>query len=263
MTGVEGLWPHNLSPNRLAVLERKLVLWLQEQPLPADIHEMALHYNSHEDLQLLTQKAATHGCHFSVLQTTVQLVISAPTDNFLELAELAGLNPFKDFAEGRLLGVNFRGLNLSGAKLAKAYLRGADLTDIDLTFADLSNANLGGADLSGALLSDANLTGADLHRVSLALANLSWANLTHANLEEANLSNCNLSDADLRGACLKNADLYRAGLALTNLAGVDFTGANVKEARLWHDAGIPQVVKEDLIKRGAIFDEKIENIKRD
>ena len=263
MTGVEGLWPHNLSPNRLAVLERKLVLWLQEQPLPAEIHEMTLHYNNHEDLQLLTQKAAAYGCHFSVLQTTVQAVISAPNDNFLELAELAGLNPFEDFAQGRLLGVNLRGLNLSGAKLTKSYLRGADLTDIDLTSADLSNANLAGADLSGALLSDADLSGADLHRVSLALANLSGANLTQANLEDANLSNCNLSDANLTGACLKNADLHQAGLALTNLVGVDFTGANVKEARLWHDAGISNNVKEDLTQRGTIFDENIEKIHRD
>lgn len=263
MTGVEGLWPHNLSPNRLAVLERKLILWLQKQPLPADIHEMALHYKSHEDLQLLTQKAASQGCHFSDLQTTVQAIISAKTDDFLELAEIAGLNPLEDFAEARLLGANLRGLDLSGAKLTNAYLRGADLSDIDLTNADLKNVNLGGADLSGALLSDADLTGADLHRVSLALANLSGSNLTNANLEDANLSNCNLSDANLSGACLKNADLYRAGLALTNLAGVDFTGANVKEARLWHDAGISETVKADLIKRGAIFDEKIEKIKRD
>ncbi|MBE9143796.1 pentapeptide repeat-containing protein [Planktothrix mougeotii] len=263
MTGVEGLWPHNLSPNRLAVLERKLVLWLQEQPLPADIHEMALHYNTHEDLQLLTQKAATQGCHFADLQTTVQGVISAKTDNFLDLAEIAGLNPLEDFADAKLLGANLRGLTLSGAKLTNAYLRGADLSDIDLTCSDLRNANLGGADLSGALLSDADLTGADLHRVSLALANLSGSNLTNVNLEEANLSNCNLSDANLTGACLKNADLYQAGLALTNLVNVDFTGANVKEARLWHDSGISDEVKADLIHRGAIFDEKIENIKRD
>jgi len=263
MTGVEGLWPHNLSPNRLAVLERKLVLWLQKQPLPADIHEMALHYDSHEDLQLLTQKAAAQGCHFSDLQTTVQAIISAKTDNFLELAEIAGLNSLEDFAQAKLLGANFSGLDLSGAKLTNAYLRGADLSDINLTNADLRNVNLGGADLSGALLSDTDLSGADLHRVSLALANLSGANLTHANLEEANLSNCNLSDANLTGACLKNADLHQAGLALTNLVDVDFTGANVKEARLWHDSGISDEVKADLIKRGAIFDENIEKIKRD
>jgi uncharacterized protein YjbI with pentapeptide repeats len=263
MTGVEGLWPHNLSPNRLAVLERKLVLWLQKQPLPADIHEMALHYDSHEDLQLLTQKAASQGCHFSELQTTVQAIISAKNDNFLELAEIAGLNPLEDFAQAKLLGANFSGLDLSGAKLPNAYLRGADLSDINLTNADLRNVNLGGADLSGALLSDTDLSGADLHRVSLVLANLSGANLSNVNLEEANLSNCNLSDANLTDACLKNANLHQAGLALTNLAGVDFTGANVKEARLWHDAGISETVKADLIKRGAIFDEKIEKIKRD
>ncbi|VXD24487.1 pentapeptide repeat-containing protein [Planktothrix paucivesiculata] len=255
MTGVEGLWPHNLSPNRLAVLERKLVLWLQKQPLPADIHEIALHYKTHEDLQLLTQKAAAQGCHFSDLQTTVQAIISAKTDDFLELAEIAGLNPLEDFAQAKLLGAKLSGLDLSGAKLSNAYLRGADLSDINLTNADLRNVNLGGADLSGALLSDTDLSGADLHRVSLALANLSGANLSNVNLEDANLSNCNLSDANLTGACLKNADLRQAGLALTNLAGVDFTGANVKEARLWHDAGLSEELKENLIHRGAIFDE--------
>ena len=254
MTGVEGLWPHNISPNRLAVLERKLILWLQQQPLPAEIHELALHYKTHDDLQVLTQKAAAHGCSFSALQTTVQGIVSATTENFLALAEMAGLNPLEDFSGARLLGIDLRGLDFSGAKFQGAYLRGSDLSDIDLSAADLSQVNLGGADLSGALLSDANLSQADLHRVSLVLANLSGANLIGVNLTEANLSNCNLSDANLTNACLKDADLYQAGLALTNLTGVDFTRTQVKEARLWHDAGLSEDLKADLIQRGAIFD---------
>lgn len=254
MTGFEALWPQNISPNRLAILERKLLLWLRSQDLKIETPSVGGPYQSAEELQALTQKAAAEGCNFSELQGTVRAVVDANTDNFLELAELAGLNPASDFAGARLLGTHLSNSDFSGADLRKAYLRGVDLSDADLSGADLREANLSGADLSGALLSDANLGGANLHRASLALANLSGADLSRVNLSEANLSNCNLSDANLSGASLKNADLHQAGLALTNLAGADLTGAVVKQARLWHDAGLSEEVKQDLIRRGAIFE---------
>ena len=255
MIGIEGLWPHNISPNRLAVLERKLAVWLRSQDLSESLLSTTQPYKSGEELQHLVQQAATLGCDFAQFQTIVNAIIEAKTENFLVLAEMAGLNPLADFVGARMLGVNLSNLDLSGANLQNAYLRGADSSDVDLSNANLVAVNLGGADLSGALLSDANLSHADLHRVSLALANLSGANLTQVNLTEANLSNCNLSQANLSGAILKNSDLQQAGLALTNLSEADFTGANVQQARLWHDAGLSEETKQDLIQRGASFED--------
>jgi uncharacterized protein YjbI with pentapeptide repeats len=260
---IEGLWPHNVSPNRLAVLERKLAVWLrsrsvstgESQPLSEALKTAMEPYKTGEELQHLMQQAATEGCNFSSFQLIVNKIVEAKTDNFLTLAGIVELNPLTDFVGARLLGVNFSGLDLSGANLQNAYLRGAELSDVDLSNSNLEAVNFSGADLSGALLSDANLSKANLHRVSLALANLSGANLTQVNLTEANLSNCNLSDADLSGAILKNADLNQAGLALTNLSGADLTGANVQQARLWHDAGLSESTKQDLIHRGAIFED--------
>jgi uncharacterized protein YjbI with pentapeptide repeats len=94
------------------------------------------------------------------------------------------------------------------------------LVDDDLSAANLSGANLSGADFFGINLSGANLTG----------ANLSGANLTGANLSGANLTGDNLSGANL-------------------------TGANVREARFEFAYGIPELLKQELIARGAIFDD--------
>ena len=255
MTGVEGLWPQNISPNKLAILERKFALWLRSQELQSEQPDMLPQHQTLEELQALTKKAVAQGWNFAQLQGIIQTVVDAKTENFIELATLAELKISEDFAGARLLGTHLSNLDLSGANLQNTYLRGVDLSDADLSSADLRFANLSGADLSGALLSDANLSGADLHRASLALASLSGADLCGANLTEANLNNCNLSDANLHNAILKNADLHQAGLALTNLKGADFTGAIVKQARLWHDSGLSEEVKQDLIKRGAIFEE--------
>ncbi|MGB3533070.1 MAG: pentapeptide repeat-containing protein [Microcoleaceae cyanobacterium] len=252
---LEGLWPHNISPNRLAVLERKLAVWLSLQNLSEPLKAAMTPYKTGEELQHIMQQAATEGCNFSPFQQIVNQIVAAENDNFVTLTEIAQLDLLTDFVGARLLGVNLSSLDLSHGNFQNAYLRGAELSDIDFSNANLVAVNLSGADLSGALLSDANLSHANLHRVSLALANLSGANLTQVNLTEANLSNCNLSNADLSGAILKNADLQQAGLALTNLTGADFTGAKVQQARLWHDAGLSKEIKQDLIQRGAIFED--------
>ncbi|WP_246844232.1 pentapeptide repeat-containing protein [Hydrocoleum sp. CS-953] len=255
MTGIEGLWPHNISPNRLAVLEIKLVLWLRSQNFSSELAAQSLQYKSPEELQGLMLSATAAGCDFSEFRIISKNVIEANTENLLELANIADLNPVQDFAGAKLLGVNLCGVDLSGANLYGAYLRGADLSDADLSEANLSKVNLGGADLSGALLSNANLTDANLHLVSLALANLSGANLSNANLSNANLSNANLSDANLSNANLSDADLSNAGLALTNLKGANFHNTKVDNARLWHDAGLSEEMKGDLISRGAVFED--------
>ncbi|WP_293089105.1 pentapeptide repeat-containing protein [Okeania sp. SIO3B5] len=255
MTAIEGLWPHNISPNRLAVLERKLVLWLRSQKFNSNLTSESLQYKSSEELQTLILSATTAGCDFSGFRIIIKSVVEADTENLLELANIAGINPALDFAGAKLLGVNLCGVDLSGANLYGAYLRGADLSDADLSEANLGKVNLGGADLSGALLSNADLSEANLHRVSLALSNLSGANLSGANLSEANLSNANLSDANLSNTNLTNADLSQAGLALTNLKGANFQNTKVENARLWHDSGLSDEMKQDLISRGAFFED--------
>jgi uncharacterized protein YjbI with pentapeptide repeats len=102
-----------------------------------------------------------------------QQVVEADTRNFLELAQMAGLDIKKDLA----------GANLSGFDLRNADLRGADLKD-----ADLSNTDLRGADLR--------------------VADLRGANLSDADLRDANRMGACLRDADLRGAKL-NPSIFK------------------------------------------------------
>lgn len=71
------------------------------------------------------------------LLENIQRLAEADTDNFAELAKMAGLNHKTDFD-------------------------GADLSELDLKGIDFSNANLKGTDLSYVNLENANLTGANL-----------------------------------------------------------------------------------------------------
>jgi uncharacterized protein YjbI with pentapeptide repeats len=262
LTRAEGLWVHTISPNQLAVLERKLILCLVESRLQPYLSRVVWQYDPEQGLQPQTgdRKITPNMPQTSEipqLANVIQQVLSAGTDNFLELAKIAALNPLVDFAGAKLLGVNLSGLDLSGANLHHAYLRGADLSDTDFSSADLQNANLGGADLSGAYLSDANLTKAVLHRVSLALANLSGANLTGANLSEANLSNTNFSDTNLTNANLCGCDLHQASLTFANLSGTTWQNSRVAEARFSKNLGLSEECKLDLKQRGAIFGEEV------
>jgi len=252
MTGIEGLWPHNLSPNRLIVLERKLVLWLQAHNYPTNPGKDA---HDWDDVQNLLQTAAAHNCDFTELREIIKRVVSSSKEDLISLAQLAELDITQDFAGAKMLGVDLSNCDLTQVNLQGAYLRGAELSDTDLSEANLQAANLQGADLSGALLSNANLQDADLHRASLALANLSGANLSDANLSNANLSNANLSNANLSNANFTDADLSHAGLVLSNLANINWTNTKVEMARLWHDAGLSEENKQVLIRGGAIFEE--------
>ena len=106
----------------------------------------------------------------SELQEMVDRVISAETDNFVELAKIANLNPAQDFAGSSLRGTTLSAVDFSSANLDRVNFRGANLSDADFSDANLQNAKFGGADLSGAFLGNADLSGADLHKASLALA---------------------------------------------------------------------------------------------
>lgn len=263
LTSVEGLWSHTISPNQLAVLERKLVLFLLESKLQPYLSRVVWHSEQHsggqkseplntDDPALEIDTGETE--ESPELTEVIQRVITAKTDNFLELTKIADLNPLVDFAGAKLLGVNLNGADLSGANLRGVYLRGAGLSDTDLSGADLQEASLGGADLSGAYLSDANLSHANFHRASLALANLSSANLSSANLSEANFSSANLSNANLTNANLTQADLHRASLMLANLSDSTWLNSRVEEARFSKNSGLSEEWKLDLKQRGAIFE---------
>lgn len=251
----EGLWLHDISPNKQGVLHRMLTRSLVELKYQPYLKRAELKYASESESAIATEEMPeTADGSLSAIAEAIAPIVSAPTHSLIELAKLANLNLAEDFAGAKLWGIELRGADLSGANLAEAKLRGADLTDADLTEANLTGVHLAGADLSGALLSDANLTDADLHRCSLALANLSGAILTNANLQEANLSNANLSDADLREANLAGADLRQAGFVLTKLEGANLTGANVERARFKLDSGLSEEMERDLKARGAIFE---------
>jgi uncharacterized protein YjbI with pentapeptide repeats len=225
VTDTEDLWSHNISPNKHAVLERKLSLFLWENQLTPYLSWVQLASGELESWQSLGEntRQSISTSKLSQLQALIQQIYAAKTNDLLELTKLAGLNPLTDLAGGNLLGADLNGIDLSGANLTRANLRGANLTDADLSEANLSHAKLSGADLSGAYLDNADLSYADLHRASLVLANLSDVNLSNANLEEANLSN-------------------------TNLSGIKITAA-----KLGNNPGISEQVKLSLEQQGAIL----------
>jgi uncharacterized protein YjbI with pentapeptide repeats len=266
LTSAEGLWLHQIRPNQLAVIERKLVLFLLESKLQPYLSRVVWQYSEDNGLQKLSplqtdeqeqEFDTTKTTELAELEELIQRLATTKTDNFFELAKIANLEPITDFVGAKLLGVNLNGTDLSGANLHRAYLRGADLSDADLSDADLVGANLGGADLSGAYLSNADLSGADLHRASLALANLSSTNLSGANLSEANLSSANFSDANLNEANFTHADLHRASLMLAKLNGTVWQNTKVEEARFGKNLGLSEPDKLELQQRGAMFEEDI------
>jgi GAF domain-containing protein len=79
----------------------------------------------------------------------IKQVEDAETDDFFELANLAGLDPKKDFAGADFSYVNLAGCNLSDADLTHANLSNSDLRNADLRYANLSGANLSNANLQG------------------------------------------------------------------------------------------------------------------
>ena len=160
--------------------------------------------------------------------------------------------------------LNLRYLNLKGANLSEANLRGANfrganlsdanLKDADLRYADLGYANLSDANLRGANLSDANFRGANLSD-----ANLRGADFSDANLRDANLRYTNLRGTNFRGANFSDANLRGADFSDANLMGANLISTNVENTRFGYDKSISELMKRDLIKRGAIFEDSPED----
>jgi uncharacterized protein YjbI with pentapeptide repeats len=130
--------------------------------------------------------------------------------------------------------------DLSNTFLRKANLRKANLRDVNLSNAELSYAKLRNANLRCANLRNANMCYAKLSNADLSYADLNYTNLSDSELTYTDLSYSNLSDANLRGANLSNANL---------------NGANVSNTRFGYKSGFSESVMQDLIERGAIFDE--------
>jgi len=201
----QGLWPPDFSPNQLAIADRLIAHWLVHdwfppalswgqwaigavppwQTLDADYAE--------PDPEVRQQKEISLGDRLKELA-------QAPNLDLIALAQLVGLDPQRDLAGGKFVGVNLNGIDLSNAALTDSNFRGAILTDADLSGANLAGSNFRGADLSGAYLEGANLIQTDFRKSSLALANLIGADLTQANLQETALTNANFSAANLSQA---------------------------------------------------------------
>ena len=206
LTDIEGLWQHDITPNKHAILERKLAQFLQQtqfNPYACQI-VFADHNSDWESFPTKIETNEEEENSILELKNLIQQIYQTSTDNLLELANIASLNPFIDLAGGNLTATNLSSLNLNGANLQAVNLRGADLTDTDLSEANLQYAKLSGADLSGAYLEGANLSYANLQSASLALANLIGVNLIGANLTRTNLQNTTLAQAQVKDAIFKD-----------------------------------------------------------
>lgn len=221
ITDAEGLWRHDITPNKHGIIERRLALSLYDALLSPHLCRVQL-CNACTD-PLPTVKSDVPALDEEDLKVIIQAIIDAPTSNLLDLSQRARLVVETDLSRISLRGASLNGLDLSNVDLSYANLRGADLTDAELSEANISRAKLGGADLSGADLGCADLSYCDLHRASLALANLSGANLSHANLQDTNLSQTNLN------------------------------GVRVHQAQFSENAGLPQELRASLKERGAVF----------
>ena len=188
----------------------------------------------------------------------------------LQQVDLSGANLWGAFlSDANLSEAYLSGANLWGAFLKEADLSGATLTQTDLSGAFLKEADLWGAflreaDLSGADLSGATLSGANLRGATLSGATLSGAFLREADLSETILSGANLSEAFLRGAILSGANLRGVNLSGADLrgailSGADLSGADVENAIFIDAAGITSEQEQDLIQRGAIFEDNSNN----
>jgi uncharacterized protein YjbI with pentapeptide repeats len=223
LTNIEGLWRHDISPNKHGILDRKLALFILKNYLKHYVSQ-TIFASPNSNLESLIEdqvkeekiKNATEQ-----LKTVLTTVYQHSSNNFLELANYVGLNCLSDFAGANLVGAELGGIDLNSANLEYCNLRGGDLTDADLSEANLRYANLSGADLSGAYLEGAILHHSNLHSASLALANLIGADLTFANLQQTNLTNSTISNTKVKGAIFGN----NAGLSLENQQFLQENGA--------------------------------------
>ncbi|MDJ0842834.1 pentapeptide repeat-containing protein [Crocosphaera sp.] len=227
ITDVTGLWRHDIHPNKHSILERKLAQFLWKERLSPEISLIKIVSNlSGKTQRIDSPTTKIQPEHLAQLHQLIDSLYDVKTNNLLELAKLAELDPQIELTGGNFLATELSSIELSGANLTHSNFRGANLTDADLSEAILSYTRFSGADLSGAYLGNANLQQADFYRSSLALANLIGADLRGANLQDVNLSQTNLS------------------------------GALVTGTQFGNNEGMTPEIKANLLARGAVFPEK-------
>ncbi|NJO74265.1 MAG: pentapeptide repeat-containing protein [Leptolyngbyaceae cyanobacterium RM1_406_9] len=166
---------------------------------------------------------------------------------------LFGIDTRNDLATRKLQDKNLEGVDLSSAVLRGADLRRCNLQRAILTCASLSFTKLSGADLRYADLRGANLSLANLGESDLSFADLSSSILSCVDLNNAQLRETNMRGADLQGANLQGANLQGADLQGANLRNAALEEANVELAKFGQNLGVPEKLKIELIKNGAIF----------
>lgn len=227
LTNIEGLWKHDITPNKHGILERKLANFIYQNYLTPYVSKTifgSVDYSLQPNVFHQQQKTIINQATLE-LNKIVTNIYKSHTDTLQELAKIAGLNLLTDFCGGNLVGGDLTGIDLSGANLEYINFRGANLTDIDLSEANLSYAKLSGADLSGAYLEGANLQGANLQSASLALANLIGADVTGANFTKTNLTNTSWSNTKVSEAIFAdNIGLSEANRKSLQEKGAIFAG---------------------------------------
>ena len=71
------------------------------------------------------------------------------------------------------------------------------------------------------------------------------------------LSGEDLSNDDLRNANLRNANLRNANLRNANLSDANLSGATVANASFGYNQGISEIMKRDLVSKGATFQDSL------
>lgn len=185
------------------------------------------------------------------VQGLIERVEGANTEKLSKLARIAGLNLAKDLV----------GIDLSGADLSNDNLSGVNLSRANLSRANLIGANLSGANLIGANLSRAKLSGANLSEADLSGANLGAANLkrVYKEIRTGSESGTRMGRMSARRRraekFFRKSRMRRVYINGANLSGANLSEANVMSALFGDNEGISNLMKLDLIKRGASFED--------
>lgn len=177
----------------------------------------------------------------------IRAIVEADTDDFTELAKIAGLDLRLDFSGADLSHVDLSYADLKEANLSETNLSYANLRGADLRYTNLREANCSNSILSHANLRGANLTGADLSHANLQYTDLSSANCVNATLNETNLSHGFLSRTQFQ-----SAHLIASCLAFAACVAVDFTHAVLSNAD-FSDSSLMQVDFRHAHLDGASF----------
>ncbi|MUG92791.1 pentapeptide repeat-containing protein [Scytonema sp. UIC 10036] len=240
-----------------------------------------------EDIQILSDESTKVDDKWQLVQEIVSQPVAGRdlrgadlSDTDLSGANLSGADlsdadlSGADLSDANLSNANLMNANLSSSDLSGANLSSTNLSNAGLRFTDLSSTNLTSTDLSGSDLRDTNLINANLRNSNLigadlrnAIINTStklddrwylvWRIVTHGaegqDLKHADLRSADLRSANFRGCDLRYANLRGSDLRNANLIDADLRGTNVQKVLFGDNAGISESLKQELIRRGAIF----------